>query len=153
VPRLGVDDASDLFVVRRLLELNVVETLVDEGFAQLPSGARCEHSRRSTTMTAGARFVVHDFALHQALVDDVGSPRMSRIYAGTAEEIRLALAQLRRAYTSPSEISAEHRTPVEAICSNDRERALEVARGHLDASERILVDQHDPSERRTAHGR
>jgi DNA-binding FadR family transcriptional regulator len=112
-------------------ELNVVETLVDEGFAQLPS----------------------DFALHQALVDNVGSPRMSRIYAGTAEEIRLALAQLRRAYTSPSEISAEHRTPVEAICSNDRERALEVARGHLDASERILVDQHDPSERRTAHGR
>jgi DNA-binding GntR family transcriptional regulator len=147
VPRLGVDDVRDLFGLRRLLELDATGTLVDR--RARPTAMR--RALRGLEALADGdgwdEVVTQDFTLHQALVDAAGSPRMSRVYAGIAGEVRLAITQLRPAYSSPREIAAEHRVLVEAISSGDRRRALDTVRQHLDESERLLVDQLDPPER------
>lgn len=85
--------------------------------------------------------VKYDFELHQAIVDAVESPRLSRIYSSISAEVRLALTQLRALYSSPTEIAAEHRALLEAINSGNEGQALEAVREHLDTSERIILDQ------------
>ncbi|MGW3953131.1 FCD domain-containing protein [Streptomyces sp. NPDC004752] len=85
--------------------------------------------------------VRYDFELHQALIDTMGSLRMSRIYESVSAEIRLALTQLRPLYTSPAQIASEHRTLIDTILSKDVRAATEAIQEHLDSSEHVLLDQ------------
>jgi DNA-binding GntR family transcriptional regulator len=148
VPHLGVDDVRDLFGLRRLVELDATRTLVDGRVRPAALWRALRGLEALTDRDGWDEVVTQDFALHQALVDAAGSPRTSRVYAGIADEVRLAITQLRPAYSSPREIAAEHRVLVEAISSGERKRALATVRQHLDESERILVDQLTPWERR-----
>lgn len=147
VPRLGVDDVRDLFGLRRLLELDATGTLVDRRVRPTAMWRALRGLEALTDGDGWDEVVTQDFALHQALVDGAGSPRTSRVYAGIAGEVRLAITQLRPSYSSPRAIAAEHRVLVEAISSGDRRRALNTVRQHLDESERLLVDQLEPPER------
>jgi len=143
VPRLTAADVRDLFAVRRLLELDAVATLVASGVRPAPVWRALRELEALEDEDGWDEVVAHDSALHQALVDATGSPRLRRVHAGIADEVRLAITQLRPAYSSPREIAAEHRVLVEAIGAGDRERALRIARDHLDDAERILVEQID----------
>ena len=141
VPVLDAADIEDLFSVRRMVEIDAVRRLVLNG-VQPTAALRAQRMLESLDETDGWDDVVtHDFELHEALVDATGSPRLSRIYASIATEVRLALTQLRPVYTSPTEIAREHRSLLDAICSNDQERAIAAAREHLDTSEQIVLDQ------------
>ena len=148
VPRLADDDVRDLFAVRKLLELEAVRTLVGRGIRPTPAWQALRQLEGLGEEDGWGEVVAYDLALHRALVDGVGSPRMTRIYGGITDEVRLGLVQLRPAYSAPAQIAAEHRTLLEAIASGDLDRALGETRDHLEASERILLGGHDqPSER------
>ncbi len=143
VPVLTGDDLRDVFAVRRVLETDAVGRLVNRDLT--PTAAlRAQRMLESLQDGDGWDDVVrHDFELHQALIDAIGSPRMSRIYASISAEIRLALTQLRPNYTSPAQIAAEHRVLLDAVVSGDVEIATRATRDHLDASERLLLGQLD----------
>lgn len=141
VPRLSADDVRDLFVVRRMMELDAVATVVGRG-TRPQEALRAQRMLESLDATDEWGDVVrYDFALHQALVDAAGSPRTSRIYTGISAEMRLALTQLRPIYDSPAEIAREHRVLLDGVLSGDREHALAATREHLDTSERLILGQ------------
>ncbi|MCH6161649.1 GntR family transcriptional regulator [Streptomyces marispadix] len=142
VPRLGPEDVRDLFAVRTLLEVDAVHTLARRGIRPAPAMRALRQLEALTDDDGWHEVVAHDLALHRALVDGVGSPRMSRVYAGITDEIRLCITQLRFSYQSPRQIAEEHRELVEEVCSGDADRAVAACRGHLEASERILLTGH-----------
>lgn len=152
VPVLTGDDLRDVFAVRRVLEIDAVSRLVARDLT--PTGAlRAQRMLESLRDGDGWDEVVrHDFELHQALIDAIGSPRMSRIYASISAEIRLALTQLRPIYTSPTQITAEHRILLDAVVSGDAEIATRATREHLDASERLLLEQLDTAQEDSRRG-
>lgn len=142
VPELGPDDVRDLFTVRTLLEVDAVRTLASRGIQPAPALRAARQLEALTDDDGWHEVVAHDLALHRALVDGVGSPRMSRIYAGITDEIRLCIAQLRSSYDTPRQIATEHRELIDEVCSGDVDRAVAACRSHLEASERILLAGH-----------
>ena len=140
VPQLTLDDIDDLFAVRTMVEEEATGRLVDR--AVEPTAAW--HALRVLeALPADADWDVVtslDFELHQAVVDAVGSPRLSKIYAGIAAEVRLAIAQLLLGGDdSPSVRAREHRLVLEAIASGDRATALARVREHLADARRTLA--------------
>jgi DNA-binding GntR family transcriptional regulator len=141
VPALTAEDIQDLFSVRRVLEVDAVSKLVTRDLT--PTAAlRAQRMLESLTPEDGWDDVVrYDFELHQALIDTIDSPRMSKIYSSISAEIRLALTQLRPIYTSPAQVASEHRALIDAIVSKDVRVATAATREHLDDSERVLLDR------------
>jgi DNA-binding FadR family transcriptional regulator len=87
--------------------------------------------------------VAADLDLHRALVDGVGSGRLSRIYASICDEVRLSIVQLRPAYGSPEELAGEHRELLDAISSGPVAPAVAAMRKHLDAALDVLTQAAD----------
>lgn len=139
VPLLSSDDIRDLFSVRRVIELEAITRLVRRKIEPTAALRTLRILAALDERDGWAEVVNLDFALHQNLIDAVGSPRLSRIYSSISAETRLALTQL-RAVSSQATIADEHRELLDAICSHSLKLATTVAREHIDDSERLILD-------------
>jgi len=115
VPLLGREDVRDLFSVRIPIECLIVRSILERaaplgevhaGIARL--SALTEHSQWSEVVEA-------DLGFHHTLARAVGSPRLERLFLSLSGEIRLCMAQLRPAWTSPAAMGAEHRELLDVI--------------------------------------
>ena len=142
VPVLSRGDVEDLFLVRVPLELGVIALLASRRV--LPAGAR-------EAITALSRvapdqppsvFVAADLGFHRALVDAVGSPRLSRLYAGLSGEIHLSMIQSRHAL-GRDRIVGEHRAILDALEAGDGAGAERIMRSHLEGAASVLAAKLD----------
>jgi DNA-binding GntR family transcriptional regulator len=132
VPRLGPDDIRDLYFVRIPLELAAVDALV-RGSADLGQAARAvKRFEGLGDETSWREAVEADIAFHAALVAAAGSPRLERAYEALQSEIRLALIQLKPAYSAVAPLAAEHRHLLEAVRSGPVSKAARLMRDHLE---------------------
>ena len=131
VPDLNQDDVRDLYLVRLPLELETVRVLIDRQ-TPLDAAERQLAAMEHLTPDAGwAERVEAHTAFHVAIVDAVGSPRLSRIYRTLQEEMQLCLAQIHSSYPDPQELADEHRTLLTEIRTLDLDRAGAEMRRHL----------------------
>ncbi|HEY0808332.1 MAG TPA: GntR family transcriptional regulator [Pseudonocardiaceae bacterium] len=138
VPVLTEADVRDLYLVRTPLELTAVRMIVHNGL----SVDAAERRLAALPVDAGwADLVEAHTAFHVALVDAVGSARLSRIYLTLQEEMRLCLAQLRSSYPGPHDLAAEHRDLLSAIKSGDVDRACDEMREHLERAVRNFTNR------------
>lgn len=137
VPTLTKADVADLFLVRVPLEVAVVHALAGRG-APAEAG---DAVAALATVPPDARhsvFVQADLGFHRALVDALGSPRLSRMYAALSGEIHLSMIQSREAL-GRDRIAAEHRGVLEALRRGDGPAAEELMREHLEGARDALV--------------
>lgn len=132
IPELSRDDIVDLFFVRRRLECEAVRLLVARAVRPAPAEQAVRRLEGLGPRSEWSAVVEADLAFHLALIDGVGSPRLVRVYALLANEIRLTLAQLRPSYDSPATLAAEHRVLLDVIGGGDAERAVDLLEAHLD---------------------
>jgi DNA-binding GntR family transcriptional regulator len=132
VPALTEADVRDLFLVRTPLELEAVRLIVHNGLSIDRAEQRLADLAALPADASWADLVEAHTALHIALIDAVGSPRLSRLYPALQEEMQLCLAQLRASYPGPHDLAVEHRELLRAIASGDADRATAEMRGHLD---------------------
>lgn len=139
VPVLSASDVRDLFIVRASLEVEAARIIARDGIT--PSGAieRLRVMDRLPEDVAWSGIVDADLALHAALVDAVGSERLSAVYRTLAGEIRLCISQLRPFYPSPAILVAEHRTLLDAVTSGDAATGEAEVRAHLERAVRDLT--------------
>ena len=142
VPVLSRADVDDLFLVRIPLELGVVSLIAERG--KPPAGAA-----RAITDLSGVDpeappsvFVGADLGFHRALVDAVGSPRLSRLYAGLSGEIHLSMIQSRWAL-GRDRIVGEHRAVLDALEQGDKDAAETIMRDHLEGARAALAARLD----------
>lgn len=137
VPVFTVDDLDDLFLMRTPLELHAVTILAAKGMPDLET--LLDRIAAIGPDTCWAEQAAANSAFHVALVDAVGSPRLSRAYGVVNEEMRLCLVQLRTAYPDPSGILADHRALLDAIGAGDEGRARDEMISHLRRSRRAFA--------------
>ena len=78
--------------------------------------------------------VAEHMALHQALIEAVGSPRLERLYGTLAAETRLAVVRLREVYEDRDVLVHEHRALLDAIADGPAEAARAAVAAHLSHS-------------------
>jgi DNA-binding GntR family transcriptional regulator len=137
VPLLTEQDVRDLFFVRTPLEIAAVRTIVEQKLP-LDEAERALVAMESLPEDAswGERVDAHT-TFHIALIDAVGSARLSRIYPAMQEEMQLCLAQLHNSYPGPHDLAKEHRKLLKALHSGDAAKAEAEMREHLN---RALLD-------------
>lgn len=131
VPEVTTADLADLMYVRRPLEELMATALAGQ---RVPAAE--EALARMAALPRDAPWaltVAEHMALHEALISAVGSPRLERLYATLAAEIRLGLVRLRRVYQdAPSVLVAEHRELLDAIAHGSADTARIAVLAHLD---------------------
>lgn len=132
VPEVTVSDLDDLMYVRRPLEDLMVEAVT----GRRVSGAE-EALARMAALPPDAPWssaVAEHMALHEALIEAVGSPRLERLYGVLAAETRLGLVGLREVYTDRDVLVSEHRELLDAIAEGPIDAAKAMVRDHLSHS-------------------
>jgi DNA-binding GntR family transcriptional regulator len=139
VPVLTPADVSDVFRIRRMIELDAIEEIALVG--NVPAGATSAvDDMEALGPSAGWHQVVEqDMRFHWALVEAAGSPRMVRTYAAIHAEIAYCLVQLRPHYDRPAQVAKEHRDLLAAIVARDGELAVVRMRAHLFEAETTLL--------------
>jgi DNA-binding GntR family transcriptional regulator len=129
VPEVTISDLDDLMYVRRPLE---------DLMAQAVAGHRVPTAEAALTrmaaLPAGAPWadsVAEHMALHQALIEAVGSPRLERLYESLAAETRLGLVRLRRVYDNGEVLVREHRDLLDALADGPTDAARAAMAAHL----------------------
>jgi DNA-binding GntR family transcriptional regulator len=129
VPEVTLADLDDLMFVRRPLE---------DLMAQAMAGRRAPEAEaalaRMDALGVDAPWsdaVAEHMALHQALIEAVGSPRLERLYGSLAAETRLGLVRLRRVYEDRDVLVREHRELLDAIANGPAQAARKAVAAHL----------------------
>jgi DNA-binding GntR family transcriptional regulator len=141
VPVLDLDDVRDVYFSRSLLEATVMRRLAKDGL--IPAGAKAALQRFDAAVDLGeqSQVVESDVAFHRALVDSLGSERISKIYQSLMGEAQLCMAQMQYLrLLDPRLIAAEHAAIVTAIEARDPVQAVAMLETHLNnASSRIIA--------------
>jgi DNA-binding GntR family transcriptional regulator len=139
VPALTPADVSDVFRIRRMIELDAIEEIALVG--NVPAGATSAVDDMEALGPSAAwhQVVEQDMRFHWALVEAAGSPRMVRAYAAIHAEIAYCLVQLRPHYDRPAQVAKEHRDLLAAIVARDGELAVVRMRAHLLEAETTLL--------------
>ncbi|MFI7438384.1 GntR family transcriptional regulator [Nonomuraea indica] len=129
VPEVTLADLDDLMYVRRPLE-----DLMARAVAGRRVPAADEALARMDALPADAAWaetVAEHMALHEALIEAVGSPRLERLYGTLAAETRLGLVRLREVYTDRDVLVREHRELLDVIAGGPVEAARAAVAAHL----------------------
>ncbi|MEU6788148.1 GntR family transcriptional regulator [Nonomuraea angiospora] len=132
VPEVTLSDLDDLMYVRRPLEDLMAQAVAGQ---RVPGAEAALH--RMAALPADAPWsesVAEHMAMHQALIDAVGSPRLERLYGVLAAETRLGLVRLREVYTDRDVLVREHRELLDAIADGPRDAARAAVAAHLSHS-------------------
>ncbi|MFE0155736.1 GntR family transcriptional regulator [Nonomuraea sp. NPDC059007] len=127
-----LEDLSDLMYVRRPLEDLMARALAGRRVEAADSAlARLESLPEEAPWSA---IVAEHMALHQALIEAVGSPRLERLYSALAAETQLGVVRLREVYKDRDRLITEHRDLLNAIATGPAEAAQAAVATHLNHS-------------------
>ncbi|MGI5268583.1 GntR family transcriptional regulator [Nonomuraea sp. CA-218870] len=129
VPEVTTADLDDLMFVRRPLEDLMAGALAGRRVAEADAALE-----RMAALDAGmpwSESVAEHMALHEALIEAVGSPRLVRLYGVLAAETRLGLVRLRRVYEDRDVLVREHRELLDAIATGPADAARAAVAAHL----------------------
>jgi DNA-binding GntR family transcriptional regulator len=139
VPTLTPEDVADIYRVRLPLELEVVRTLATHATVTPAIQAAFHELGALPDDVPTSRFIAADLRAHRTLVEQYGSPRLSRLYESLLDEIHLCMIQSRWAL-GRERIAHEHANVLEQIRCGDPESATEAMRTHLQGACRALAD-------------
>lgn len=134
VPELNDSDISDIYFVRKSLELAAMRRV-------MALADRTQIQRRLVTVIKQMEKVVQrqnwpliaelDMEFHRQFVDAAGSFRLSRAYATVQAETKLYLHRLMGSYRGNKALIEEHQTLAELIGGDDADAALAKLNRHF----------------------
>lgn len=142
VVELDVDDVSDIYRVRILLELMAIrgsETATADQLEKL--GAAIDALDAAAGSKDSHTIVERDLGFHRAVAGLLGSKRLEGLFDHIQGELHLCLAILSvvdREYDEPEPLVAEHRAVYDCIVAGRREQAAQLMERHLLDNEQRL---------------
>ena len=135
VPKLSTAELSDLFAVRKLIELEAVQRVTP-----LTTNERdLEYAVRMMEVLSEDdswdEVLKYDFEFHSAVVHATGSERLQKFFRTISSEMRLALTSFRSVRSSARVIAAEHRALLELLKAGDVDAAIAGIRHHIEEAE------------------
>jgi DNA-binding GntR family transcriptional regulator len=139
VATLTEEDVTDIFRVRRALELRAVAASSTATPRQLASLREAVDQLETAAGSGNWDGVIEgDVLFHERLLALLGSPRLHRFFQEIQGELRLCLALVDRQDDDPAPLVAEHRELCELIQSGERERCIAKLDAHLADGEQVL---------------
>ena len=128
VPVLTVEDVKDLYYSRSMLEREVMKELASRKVVSAPARRFLQDLLELVGTSNVAEIVATDVSFHLALVAELKSPRLSRLYGSLMGEMRLCMAQVQaHNLLDPARIADEH----SHIAAGDEARAVAEVELHL----------------------
>ncbi|MDW6065317.1 MAG: GntR family transcriptional regulator [Streptomyces sp.] len=133
VPVFDADDIADLYFTRACVERQVMRELARRrSVPSAATSAQVEIRKLAEADDSTIAAVEPDVRFHRSLVDELGSPRLSRLHASVMAEMRLCMAQVQTyKLLRIAEIADEHQDILDAIADGDAERADQALAVHL----------------------
>lgn len=134
VPLISEQEAVDIYRARRIVESPAARALAHLKHVPIEAYEELAKFDIASKFDNRGSLVAADAAFHKALVDGVGSVRMSRMYAAISGEAQLLAVQVRSEYP-PNEITPVvegHLEIVGAISRGDGDGAATAVERHLD---------------------
>lgn len=139
VPQLTEDDVRDLYFSRRMIEVPAVRFLATEHLSPDKSKRALLDFDIAAESQSVQGMIDADIAFHQALIETVGSPRTTRMYASIIGEAHLCMILKQTHHLhSPVAIAHDHWAIYEAIATGDAMLAENKMIEHLDHSEHAI---------------
>lgn len=134
VRKLSAADVKDCYRLRTILELTAAECLT--GHPEKLGGVRVALSQMmaATDETPWTASRDADLAFHRALVDGLGSPRISHTFEALMTELRLCFLMEDFQSKDPRANAEEHRKILEVVEVGDTREAVALLRSHLEQS-------------------
>jgi DNA-binding GntR family transcriptional regulator len=139
VTRLSAGDITDIFRVRRLLELAALPATLDAEPEELAGLADAVHVLEAAAEARDWTGIIDaDQLFHERLVAFLGSARLDRFFEAIQAEVRLCMSIVDRSSSDTDALVAEHRELLRLILERQVDRCAEVMGGHLTESEETL---------------
>jgi len=143
VVRLGVRDARDIYLVRRVIESAGVERAAERPLeaAEYLSAALGRLEEAAATHDLD-QLVEADLGFHRSLASMLESERLAALFGNIETQLRLAfsiVAFADREYEQPEPLVDEHRALRDVIVDGDVNRAKDALREHLAKYETRLI--------------
>jgi DNA-binding GntR family transcriptional regulator len=148
VPLLSSSDIADLYRSRIFFERDVVVQLAERSIVPEPAERALESMKRAIEANSLPDAVGSDIGFHTALVNGLGSTRISRMYDTIVGEAHLCMAQEQSVgVIEPEHNYTEHLALLDAIRSGNKNRAESLLLKHLTgAAERLAGHQPDATQ-------
>lgn len=150
IPRRGAEVAQitekslkDVLEVRRALDALCVELACDriseEEKAQLRQA--CDTFERATRTQNVTAIAEADVALHDIIVQATGNKRLIQLINNLSEQMYRYRFEYIKDESRHDNLVEEHRMIYESILENDKERAAQAAKLHIDNQEKSIIRQ------------
>ncbi|WP_461163929.1 GntR family transcriptional regulator [Arthrobacter sp. R4-81] len=137
---LGPDDVRDIYKTRARLEQAALLELSET--RTVPPGAlAAQRELEQLTDGSGLDTVDPDMRFHMALVDSIGSPRTSQMYASLVSQVKLCMAQIQGLQlVEVGRIIREHQHLLDLIKAGDGAAASSFLVEHLSRPRERLIE-------------
>lgn len=134
IPPVKRQEIEEVLELRGLIEGQAVRDVIAKGKVPLSAmKTALEHQARVAGDGSEREFNEWDTEFHLALVRAAGNALMTKIYADLrTRQIRIGVRSLLATPDRRRNVIAEHHLIVEALESNDVQRALDALHGHID---------------------
>ncbi len=140
VPELTRQDVTDLFVLRRAVEVEAVRRVVQTRTTLAAAEKAVQRLEQLTGDEPWHEVTEADLAFHTALVSGAGSNRLERAFSPLAAELRLCMARTQTEYADdPARAGREHREILTALQTGRPATAERAIRKHLEDGAQALL--------------
>jgi DNA-binding GntR family transcriptional regulator len=140
VPIMDLARIQDMYFARKLVECEAYRLLAERRSIPQAAVRSIESLRSAADSGAVADLVDSDVRFHRALIDELKSPRITKVHGMLINEMRLCLVQVQsQKLLDPETIADEHAAILDAIGAGSGDLAAEYGRAHLDRAEAQLT--------------
>lgn len=150
IPRRGAEvaqitekDLRDVLEVRRALDALCAELacerITEEEKNELK--AACDEFEKAAKTGDTATIAAADVKLHQIIVDAAGNRRLVQLVNNLSDQMYRYRFEYIKEKDQHNNLVKEHRMIYESIINNDKEKAAEAAREHIDNQEKSIIRQ------------
>lgn len=148
VPEFDEQEILDLYFSRAAIESAAVVRLAQDADVPLAARHAQEEIERAAESDAFEAQVEADITFHTALVDAVGSKRLSRMHELIMGEVHLTMGHFQaHKATRPTRVAAEHAAILQSIEDGDVTRVTSDMTDHLTAARDRLIDRRRAAKR------
>ena len=139
VPRLTEDDVHDLYFCRLVIESRAVAHLATNGLQPEKAKRALREFDVAVKEESVQGIIASDIAFHYAFVEQLGSPRLLRMYDSIIGEAHLCMVVKQTHHLlGPRVIAREHRGIYDAVVDGDAQEAESKLARHLNRSEQVI---------------
>lgn len=140
VPVMNLARIRDMYFARKLVECQAYRILAERRLLPDEAVRAIESLRRATDTGVLFDLVDYDVRFHRSLIDELASPRITKMHWVLINEMRLYLVQVQsHKLLDPVIIANEHAAILDAIRDGDGDLAGECGQAHLDRAEAQLT--------------